>query len=157
MDEVVSLVVEQGTRTHVFAVLNTLEFLRRSGRVSALVAALGGWLKLKPLLLMHQGEASAVRVRTAQRAIGRLVHFLHEQQPLEQLALVHTHATAQANRLRQQVSELVPPSGLLCTDITPVFGVHLGPGAIGFACVSARRAQNHARSAAKSRASLASS
>ena len=138
IDEIVALVVEQGTRTHVFAALDTLDFLRRSGRVNALVAAVGGLLDLKPLLLMHQGEATAARVRTRERAIARLIHLLREQHPLERLALVHTHATARAEELRQRVANLIPESGLLCTDITPVFGVHLGPGAIGFACVSAR-------------------
>ncbi|MBN1639733.1 MAG: DegV family protein [Anaerolineae bacterium] len=138
LDEVLARVAEYGTRTHVFAALDTLEFLRRSGRVNALVAALGGWLKLKPVLLMHQGEASGMRVRTTERAHRRLVSLLQERQPLERVALVHTHALRQAEQLMQHAAHLLPRDGLICVDLNPVFGVHLGPGAVGFACVSAR-------------------
>ena len=138
MDEIVALMKEQGQRTHVFAALDTLEFLRRSGRMNRVMATLGSWLQMKPLLKMHDGNPTAEKIRTAEAAIQRLVALLEEQAPLERVALVHTHALEKARDLRQRARHLLPEGEVLSVDITPVFGTHLGPGAVGFACVSAR-------------------
>ena len=62
--------------------------------------------------------------------------LLEEQVPLERVALVHTHALEKAQDLRQKAQHLLPEGEVLSVDITPVFGTHLGPGAVGFACVS---------------------
>jgi DegV family protein with EDD domain len=139
MDEIVALLEEQGQRTHVFAALDTLEFLRRSGRMNRVMAVLGSWLQMKPLLKMYSGEATAEKVRTTEHATERLISLLSEQTPLEKVALVHTHALDRVDELRQKVQHLLPEGELLSMDITPVFGTHLGPGAIGFACVTARK------------------
>jgi DegV family protein with EDD domain len=139
MDEIVALLEEQGQRTHVFAALDTLEFLRRSGRMNRVMAALGSWLQMKPLLKMHAEEATAERIRTTEHATERLISLLSDLVPLEKVALVHTHALDRVAELRQKVQHLLPEGELLSMDITPVFGTHLGPGAIGFACVTARK------------------
>ena len=138
MDEIVALMEEQGQRTHVFAALDTLEFLRRGGRMNRVMATLGSWLQMKPLLKMHDGSPTAEKIRTSQAAIQRLIALLEEQLPLERAALVHTHALDKASDLYQQARHLLPTGEPLSVDITPVFGAHLGPGAVGFACVSAR-------------------
>ena len=138
MDEIVALMKEQSQRTHVFAALDTLEFLRRSGRLNRVMAVLGSWLQMKPLLKMHDGNPTAEKIRTAEAATQRLIVLLEERQPLERVALVHTHALEKAQDLRQKAQYLLPEGETLSVDITPVFGTHLGPGAVGFACVSAR-------------------
>jgi len=138
MDEIVALLEEQGSRTRVFAALDTLEFLRRSGRMNRVMAALGGWLQMKPLLKMYDGNPTAEKVRTTEHATNRLISLLSDLVPLEKVALVHTHALDRAEELRQKVQHLLPEGELLSVDITPVFGTHLGPGAVGFACVTAR-------------------
>ena len=140
MEEIVAMLEQQGSRTHVFAALDTLEFLRRSGRMNRVMAALGSWLQMKPLLKMHLGNASAEKVRTTEHATDRLVSLLSDLVPLEsgKVALVHTHALDRTEELRQRVQHLLPEGELLSMDITPVFGTHLGPGAVGFACVKAR-------------------
>jgi DegV family protein with EDD domain len=141
MDEILAILEEVGSRTHVFAALDTLEFLRRSGRMNRVLAAVGSWLQMKPLLKMHQGDATAERVRTTEHATERVIALLNDLVPLEKVALVHTHALERAEELRQRVQHLLPDEELelLSLDITPVFGVHLGPGAVGFACVTARQ------------------
>ena len=136
--EIVPMLAEQGSRTHVFAALDTLEFLRRGGRMNWALAAVGSWLQMKPLLRMHEGVATAEKVRTTEAATQRLVTLLKELVPLERVALVHTHALDRAADLLQRVKHLLPKGEVLSVDITPVFGVHLGPGAVGFACVAAR-------------------
>jgi DegV family protein with EDD domain len=138
IDEILPLLEEQGSRTHVFAALDTLEFLRRSGRMNRAMAAVGSWLQMKPLLRMHDGNPTAERVRTSEAAFKRLVSLLSDLVPLEQVALVHTHALDRAADLLDRVRHLLPEGEVLSVDITPVFGVHLGPRAIGFACVTAR-------------------
>jgi DegV family protein with EDD domain len=137
-DEVVALMTEQRRRTHVFAALDTLEFLRRSGRMNRVMAALGSWLQMKPLLKMSDGSSTAEKVRTARGATQKLIDLLKERLPLERVALVHTHALETARHLRREAQALLPEGELLSVDITPVLGTHLGPGAAGFACVSAR-------------------
>ena len=136
MDEIVALMKEQSQRTHVFAALDTLEFLRRSGRLNRVMAALGSWLQMKPLLKMHDGNPTAEKIRTAEAATQRLIALLEEQVPLERVALVHTHALEKTQDLRQKAQHLLPEGEILSVDITPVFGTHLGPGAVGFVCVS---------------------
>jgi DegV family protein with EDD domain len=140
MDEILALIRAQGQRTHVFAALDTLEFLRRSGRLNRVMATLGNWLRMKPLLKMHNGNPTAEKVRTSEAATQRLVTLLKEQVPLERVALVHTRALEKAQDLRQKARHLLPEGEVLSVEITPVFGTHLGPRAVGFVCVSAREA-----------------
>ena len=138
MDEIVALLQEQAQRTYVFATLETLEYLRRSGRMSRVMAATGSILRIKLLLKMHDGDATAERMRTSKAATRRLLALLEEQLPVERVALVHTHEPAQAQQLYTQVSHMLPAEEILSVDITPIFGTHLGPGAVGFVCVRAR-------------------
>lgn len=136
MEEILTLIEGQRRRTHVFAMLDTLEFLRRSGRMNRVIATVGGWLHLKPLLKMSDGSATAERVLSAEAAVRRLIALLEEALPLERVALVHTHALQRAEELRERSRHLLPQADLLSVDITPVLGAHLGPGAAGFACVT---------------------
>jgi DegV family protein with EDD domain len=137
MDEILAILEEQISRTHVFAVLDTMEFLRRSGRISGLVAGFGSLLQVKPLLRMYEGDPTSERVRTTNGAFSRLESLLVERAPFKQVALVHTHAGEQAELLKQRVEHLLPQGDLISVDITPVIGAHIGPGAVGFACISA--------------------
>ena len=138
MTEILNLLDEQGSRTHVFAVIDTLTYLRRSGRMNSVVAGIGSLLQIKPLLKMHQGEAASERVRTLSAARKRLVTLLDEVGPVEEAALVHTHAANRAESLHRQAAHLLPGGEIPSVDITPVLGAHLGPNAVGFACVSVR-------------------
>jgi len=139
LDEIMARVNGLIRRVHVFAALDTMEYLKRSGRVSNLVAGLGGLLQVKPVLKMYDGQADSDRVRTRSRAIGHLVHLLSQCSPLERVALVHTHAPARAEEIRQLVEPMLPEKNIWSLDITPVIGTHIGPGAVGFACVSQQK------------------
>ena len=138
MAEIVALLEELTSRTHVFAALDTLEFLRRSGRMSGAVAGLGTLLQIKPLLKMHDGNPTAERVRTSSGAIKRLINLLSDLAPLEQVAIVHSYASDRGEHLRQLVQHLLPAGEVPSVNITPVIGAHIGPGAVGFACITAR-------------------
>jgi DegV family protein with EDD domain len=137
MAEIMALLEDQIPRTRVFAALDTMEYLRRSGRVNHLVANIGELLRIKPLLKMNNGVASSERVRTQRRAYDRLLHLVRELGPIEQLALVHTNAADRAATLWGQAKGYFPRiTDPLSVDVTPVLGTHLGPGAVGFACVA---------------------
>ena len=136
MQEIIQLLEQQISRTHVFAALDTLEFLRRSGRMNAAISRLGELLQIKPLLKMFDGNATAERVRTRKKAIKRLVELLKEAAPFEQVAILDSHSADRARALLDEVKPLLPDGNLLFEEITPVLGAHIGPGVIGFACIS---------------------
>ena len=76
--------------TRVYAIIDTMEYLRRSGRVNALVASAGGLLKIKPIVEVRDGEVSSIaRLRTRSRAEQRLQQLTREQRPLDRLAVLH--------------------------------------------------------------------
>lgn len=138
MATILAALDEQISRTHVFAALDTLEYLRRSGRMNGAVSRLGNLLRLKPLLHMYNGEPIAERVRTRQRATNRLTEILKGIGPLERVALVHTHSPARAAELRQAAAHLLPVDEIPSVDITPVIGANIGPDAAGFACIAVK-------------------
>jgi DegV family protein with EDD domain len=138
MSEIIAELEGQITRSHVFAALDTLEFLKRSGRMNGTVSAMGNFLQVKPLLRMFNGKPTAERVRTRERATQRLLELLHEVGHLERVAIVHTHAAERVAELRERAAYLLPAGEIMSIDITPVIGAHIGPGAVGFACVAAR-------------------
>lgn len=139
LQEILAALSDQASRTHVFAVLDTLEYLKRSGRMNKYVAGVAGLLQIKPILTMHNGEPGSERVRTKKRALKRLVQMLEATSPIERVAIVHTHASDEAiAELRSLASHLLPSGSIIVEDITPVIGAHIGPGAVGFAVIQAR-------------------
>lgn len=125
-------------RSHVFAALETLEFLKRSGRMNRYVASFATLLQIKPILTMFNGKPGTERVRTWNRAMRRLVEMLDAVGRLERVAIVHTHASLERlAELRTLADSLLPEGDILSQDITPVIGAHIGPGALGFAVVGA--------------------
>jgi len=137
VDEIISILENQISRTYVIAALDTLEFLRRSGRMNAAVERIGSLLRIKPMLIMHNGNPTAERVRTRKGVIKRIIKFVSELGNLEEIALVHTNAIEAAKELYRQARDLFPDSGEpLIVDVTPVLGANIGPGVVGFACIT---------------------
>ena len=138
--DILATLEDQASRTHCIAALDTLEYLRRSGRLSRFQSSLGSVLQIKPLLRMHAGEFEMERVRTRNGASARLLALLAELAPFEKLALVHTHAPEKVHALRQQASHLFPDGEEpMVAEVTPVIGAHIGPGAAGFVAIQARK------------------
>lgn len=134
--EIIASLNDQIKRTHVFAALDTLEFLRRSGRMNAVISTIGELLQIKPFLKMYDGVPSAERVRTRKHAMKRLVDLLSEFRPYEKVALLHSDALDRAQTLLQEVKDFLPNGEIWLEQINPILGAHLGPGVVGFACVS---------------------
>jgi DegV family protein with EDD domain len=126
-------------RLHVSAALDTMEYVKRSGRVPAAVAMLGSLLSLKPLIELTNGEVKAIgAVRTTSQANERMLKFLLAGGELEKLAILHTGAEPRAreflNELMQTASQSVPRD-IFMVNVTTVIGTHVGPNGLGFAAV----------------------
>ena len=129
MEETVAAVLELIPRTYTFAALNTVEFLRRSGRLTQFQSGLATLLKILPLLKMNKGVADMEKVRTREKGIRRLLELVTDLGPLEQLALVHTNAPDEAARLHERGRHLVPPGTVpVYAQVTSVIGAHMDPG-----------------------------
>ena len=140
MGEILAAVNDQIQRSHVFAALDTLEYLKRSGRMNKYLADFASLLQIKPILTMYNGKPGTERVRTRDRALKRLVEMLTAAGTLERAAIVHSHVQPERiAELRALSAGLLPQRDIMTADITPVIGAHIGPGAVGFAVVAASR------------------
>lgn len=140
MSEIVTVLEDQAARTYCFAALDTVEFLRRSGRLTRFQSSLASVLRIKPVLKMNNGEFDMERVRTRKAALARVIELLTGLGPLEELAPVHTHAPEEAEALGREARHLVPEGVLSSTaEVTPVIGAHIGPGVVGFVAIQARQ------------------
>lgn len=138
--EILAALNDQIQHIYVFAILDTLEFLKRSGRMNKYMAGIATWLQIKPIMIMHKGKPSSERVRTRERALKRLVEMLAAVGTLDRAAIVHTHAQPdRINELCTLAAGLLPQGNMITADITPVIGAHIGPGAVGFAVVKASK------------------
>ncbi len=136
--EILALVEDMKARVHVLAILDTLEYLRRSGRVSWAQARAAQILRIKPIVEVLLGEVRDLgRTRTRRRAIERLVELTRALGPLERLAILHTYAP-EVEGFRHRLTDLCPPGHPLTVAVTTIVGAHVGPRCLGIAAVSAR-------------------
>ena len=122
-------------RVRLIAMLNTLEFVRRSGRVSWLRASMSDVLRVKLLARVDGGQVERLAlVRTVHRAVDVLVAQVHSWGALARLAVLHTASQSQAEQL---AGRLAADTGLdpWVVEATTVIGVHIGPGALGVAAM----------------------
>jgi DegV family protein with EDD domain len=123
-------VVERRERARLFATVDTLEFLRRGGRIGGAQAFLGSMLSIKPLITVHDGVVEAAgKVRTRSKALRFLLDKVKES-PVEQLSVLHANA-ADLDEFVAMLEPVVPSGEIVVGTIGPVVGVHCGPGVIG--------------------------
>lgn len=126
-------------RLQVKAALDTMEYLKRSGRVPGVVANLGGLLSIKPMIELRDGEVKAIgAVRTSAMVDTRILNFALNVGEMERLAILHTNAESRAKKLLGGLMERAHksiPREILFVNVTAVIGAHLGPNGLGFAAV----------------------
>lgn len=123
-------------RIHLVAMLDTLEYVRRSGRVSWARSNLGNLLQLKPFLGINNGQVIRLgETRTRQKGIERLQKMLSDLGPLEKLAVLHTNAEQDALQFSTLFKDAVKQHPLI-VNVTSVIGVHVGPNGLGFVAVT---------------------
>lgn len=123
--------------TGILVLVDTLEFLHRGGRIGGGARFLGTALQLKPILEVRDGRLEAVeRVRTRSKALARMLELVQERiagrTPLH-LAVLHANAKEEAQALLDSLAAQFKPVETVLTDVSPVVGVHVGPGTIGVA------------------------
>jgi DegV family protein with EDD domain len=133
--EVMALVESVRKRVRLAALLDTIEYVHRSGRVSWAAAKIGGILRLLPLIELRFGIVHRLgQVRTRLKGIERLVDTLNSWGPLERLAVLHTNAESAAQQLLEDVRSKVVVKPLL-VNVTTTIGTHVGPNGLGFSAV----------------------
>lgn len=123
-------------RTHGLVMLDTLEYLRRGGRIGKVQFVLASALRFKPILGVRDGEPYLVdRPRTRKRALDRLVETVRGLASIHRLHLSYTTGEDDARALHDRLADLVEPENLVESRIGPVLGTHLGPNAVSVAAM----------------------
>lgn len=135
-EEVISRIEQTRHRVRVFAMLDTLEYVKRSGRISWTQFHLASLLQLRLLIELRDGKViNQGEFRTRKKGIQQLSSILQELGPLENLAILHTNAEQDAMALRDLFHDRSSNPPLIC-NVTTVIGTHVGPNALGFAAVT---------------------
>jgi DegV family protein with EDD domain len=129
-DDIEALIADLSTRTHVFGALDTLDNLKKGGRVGGAKALVASVLSIKPIIEVRDGKVEeGGKQRTRARALAFLVDKVREQGPLENLAVMHA-ATSDVDAFVERLRPFFAGE-IVVGDIGPVIGTHSGPGAIG--------------------------
>jgi len=139
-NDIVRATSESVPRTMFFGVLETLEYLRRGGRIGAARALLGTLLNAKPLVGLRDGVAYPIeRVRGRRRALDRIVQLTSNHRPLAHLCVGHTTDVDGMESLAQLLSPYFPADRMLRAQCGATLGTYLGPGAFGVALIETPR------------------
>jgi DegV family protein with EDD domain len=120
--------------------VDTLEFLRRGGRIGAASAWLGTTLRIKPILTFEAEITPVERVRTSKRAFERMVDYLRSRHDdgADGWVIQHIQAHEEAERLVERGREMYGIEPAFVSEVGPVIGTHAGPGMIGVGAVPRR-------------------
>lgn len=130
-DAIVDLVEQLRDRTRVYATLDTLENLKKGGRIGGAQAALGTILSIKPLLDLSSGEVVAAgKQRTRRRSLDWVRQQLVDAGPIEHLAVLHSNAT-DIDDFLASIADIPGANNARVNLIGAVIGTHGGPGVIG--------------------------
>ena len=136
-DAVVAHVRETRKALKIWFCLDTLEYLRRGGRIGKAQAWLGGTLKIKPILSLEYEIMPVERVRTAGRAFERMVDYAQELHDggADGWVVQHIQAPEQAERLIERCREIFDTEPVFTSEVGPVIGTYTGPGLIGVGAI----------------------
>ena len=137
-DEIVPIIEERASRMRIYTTMDSLEYLRRGGRIGRAAALAGTLLNVKPILAIHDGEVHPVeRVRTLSGALRRIPELVAALGPIERIAVKEGGASESADQLQRMVEEKFPGIEVGRGQIGSVLGVHGGPGVVGVATMLA--------------------
>jgi DegV family protein with EDD domain len=129
LDEVIEVARQNVPRVDFLAVFNTLEYLRRGGRIGRAQAFLGSLLRINPLITLKDGVVEpAGRTRSRAKAIDCLYEFAADYANIEEMAVEDTACPEEAEALRERLGAIFPSERIYRSRMTPVIGTHTGPG-----------------------------
>jgi DegV family protein with EDD domain len=129
LDDVMAVVQKNIPRSNFLAAFDTLDYLRRGGRIGKAAAFLGSVLKVNPLITLKDGLVEpAGRTRSRAKAIDRLYDFAAQYANIEEMAVCDTACPEDAEALLERLGAIFPPERIYRSRMTPVIGTHTGPG-----------------------------
>jgi DegV family protein with EDD domain len=139
-DEIVARVNEARRDLKMFFAIDTLEFLKRGGRIGAASAWIGSTLKVKPILTIENDMTPVERVRTSARMFERMVEYARQrhQSGADAWAVQHIDVPEMAARLEDRCREVFGNEPLIVSEIGPVLSAHTGPGLLGVGSMPTR-------------------
>ena len=141
--EVAERVAEARSALKMWFVLDTLEFLKRGGRIGAASAWIGSTLRVKPILTVENEMTPVERVRTSGRAFERMVDYARQRKDsgADAWSAQHINAADSCERLIERCSEVFGRPPTIVSEIGPVLSAHTGPGLLGMGALPARFVQ----------------
>lgn len=137
LEDVLAAVRSTFQRTRLFAALDSMLYIKRSGRVSWAAATIGSLLRLRPIVELVDGRViRAGFARTFHEGYNRLLELLRETGKLERLAILHTNAEKQARAFLEEYQTDLPDVPFV--NVTTAIGTHVGPNGLGFVAVKAK-------------------
>ena len=136
-NEVVALLESLSKRVYLYFVVDTLEYLRKGGRIGGASALLGTVLQFKPILFLKDGKIEPWgKMRTKRKAVAKLVDIIEEKvgdQSIGGIGAVHAQVPDEAGKLIGHLKQRLSCSECWMSQIGPVVGTHTGPGVLGVA------------------------
>jgi DegV family protein with EDD domain len=133
VDEVAAVAEERASRTRVYGTLDTLENLKKGGRIGGAQAFLGSLLSVKPSIDVRDGAVEpGPKLRTRAKGLAWLAERVAADRPTGDVAIVHGDAP-DVDQLTALLADNVPAERIVIADLGPVVGTHAGPRTIGVA------------------------
>ena len=137
LDEVVSIAKNVIENSRFIFVPETLEYLKKGGRIGGASALFGSLLQIKPILTVEDGKTTVfTKVRTKKKAIDKIVNTILEQNsktPIKGLIVHHINCESEGQELADRLKSSLGLDNVKIQSIGPIIGLHVGPGSIGVA------------------------
>ena len=132
-DDLVKKLLDIAERMRTTFTVDSLEYLRRGGRIGKATGIIGSILKIKPCIYLNKNNEVDVldKVRTRKKAVASLLNYLHNNSPCKRIGIVHIENIEGAKELQRQVQSEYPVIEVTVTGGTPVLACYLGPGLVG--------------------------
>ncbi|MEJ2485500.1 MAG: DegV family protein [Anaerolineales bacterium] len=135
VEEILLAAKQMSEKIHFLFAVDTLEFLRRGGRIGGAKALLGSALSIKPLLHFHDGVIEPLmQVRTKKKAIATMLDVAEERlagQPMAEATVLDVDNEEEGDRVAEMVRQRFSVEKVIRTTVSPVVGTHAGPGTVG--------------------------
>jgi DegV family protein with EDD domain len=137
IDEIVTIIKDMASRTWSFALLATLDYIHRGGRLPRVHYEIGRLLNVKPVLIMHENMMKLERAFTYHGSISRVMEIVNKLKPIEQIAMVHANFREKLDTMKIALTNTLQTRFTpIIGEVTPAIGVHTGPGGIGLVVVT---------------------